>query len=201
MLLWGLRGAVSTIPKTFLTPEQYLEIESKAEFRSKYYRGEMFAMAGATRIHNLIAANISQYLGQQLEKTPCERYQMRVRVSGTGLYTYPDVVVACSPQFVGSQQQQTLLNPVVIVEVLSPSTEAYDRGLKFKHFRTFEPLQAYLLVASESVDVELRARQADGQWTIALADRLEDVIELPSIGCRLSLADVYRKVELATPTQ
>ena len=170
---------MSTIPKTFLTPEQYLEIESKAEFRSEYYLGEMFAMAGATRIHNLIAANIPQYLGQQLEKTPCERYQsdMRVRVGATGLYAYPDVVVACSPQFVGSQQQQTLLNPVVIVEVLSSSTEAYDRGLKFKHFRTFESLQAYLLVASESVDVELRARQADGQWTIALADRLEDVIE------------------------
>lgn len=194
---------MSTIPKTFLTPEQYLEIESKAEFRSEYYRGQMFAMAGATRFHNLIAANISQYLGQQLEKTPCERYQsdMRVRVSATGLYTYPDVVVACSPQFISVQQQQTLLNPIVIVEVLSPSNEAYDRGLKFKHYRTLESLQAYLLVASQSVDVELRARQPDGQWTIALADRLEDVIELPSIGCRLSLADVYRKVELTIPTE
>src|ERR1041385_322548 len=115
---------MSTQPKNYLTPEQYIEIERKAEFKSEYFRGEMFAMAGAGRIHNLVAGNTSDRLRQQLRLGPCEVYQsdMRVRVSETGLYTYPDVAVACNPKFV-DEQQFTLLNPTVIVEVLSPSTD------------------------------------------------------------------------------
>ncbi len=165
---------MSTHPKTFLTPEQYLEIERKAEGRSEYYQGQMFAMAGASRAHNLIVGNVSYQMRRQLRQGPREVYQsdMRVLVNATGLYTYPDVVVAYGPQFL-DEQQNTLLNPALIVEVLSPSTEAYDRGLKFKHYRTIESLQEYLLVASESVDAELRKRQPDGQWTIALADGME----------------------------
>jgi Uma2 family endonuclease len=119
---------------------------------------------------------------------------MRVRVSTTGLYAYPDVVVACGPQFL-DDKESTLLNPTLIVEVLSPTTEAYDRGLKFKHYSTIETLREYLLIASESVDVELRTRQPDGRWILTSADRLEDSIELQSIGCRLALADLYEKVE------
>lgn len=187
---------MSTNPKTFLTPEQYLEIESKAEFRSEYYNGEMFAMAGAARAHNLIAGNTSDQLRHQLRRGPCEVYQtdMRVKVNASGLYTYPDVVVACSPQFLDGQEH-TLLNPTLIVEVLSPSTEAYDRGLKFKLYRSIESFQDYLLVASERVDVELHTRQPDGRWILTSADRLEDLIDLPSIGCKLSLADLYERVE------
>ena len=187
---------MSTQPESYLTPEQYLEIEEKAEYKSEYYQGEMFAMAGARRAHNLVGGNVFYQLRHQLRQGTCEVYQsdMRVRVSATGLYTYPDVVVACSPQFL-DEQQSTLLNPSLIVEVLSPSTEAYDRGEKFKHYRSIETLREYLLVASESVDVELRTRQPDGRWILTSADRLEDTLDLQSIGCRLSLADLYEKVE------
>lgn len=118
---------------------------------------------------------------------------MRVRVGATGLYTYPDVVVACAPQFL-NEQESTLLNPILIVEVLSASTEGYDRGPKFKHYRTIESLREYLLVASECMDVELRRLQPDGEWILRSFDRIEDVIA-QSIGCRLALADLYEKVE------
>jgi Uma2 family endonuclease len=186
---------MSTQPN-YLTPEQYLEIEEKAECRSEYYQGQMFAMAGARRAHNLVAGNTSYQLRYQLRNSQCEVYQsdMRVLVSATGLYTYPDVVVACAPQFL-NEQESTLVNPTLIVEVLSASTEAYDRGPKFKHDRTIESLREYLLVASECMDVELRRLQPDGEWILRSFDRIEDVIDLQSIGCRLALADLYEKVE------
>src|SRR5580700_9112375 len=157
---------MSTQPN-YLTPEQYLEIEEKAECRSEYYQGQMFAMAGARRAHNLVAGNTSYQLRYQLRNSQCEVYQsdMRVLVSATGLYTYPDVVVACAPQFL-NEQESTLVNPTLIVEVLSASTEAYDRGPKFKHYRTIESLREYLLVASECMDVELRRLQPDGEWIL-----------------------------------
>jgi Uma2 family endonuclease len=117
---------VSTQPKTFLTLEQYLEIERKAEFKSEYYRGEMFAMARASWAHNLLVAHLLRDIGQQLRGKPCEVYpsDMRVRVSSTGLYTYPDVVAVCGEPRLLDNQFDTLLNPHLIAEVLSPSTEA-----------------------------------------------------------------------------
>jgi Uma2 family endonuclease len=158
----------------------------------------MFAMAGARRVHNLVAGNTEDQLRHQLRQGPCEVYQsdMQVQVSVTGMYTYPDVVVACGPEFV-DEQQYTLLNPVLIVEVLSPSTELFDRGDKFKHYRTIPSLREYLLVASEHIEVELRRLQPDGEWTLRFADRIEDVVELQSIGCRLALADLYERVEFS----
>jgi Uma2 family endonuclease len=189
---------VSTQPKTFLTPEQYLEIERKAEFKSEYYQGEMFAMAGAKEAHNLLVANLIRELGQQLRSRPCRVYpsDMRVRVSATGLYTYPDVVVVRGePRFL-DEQQDTLLNPSLVVEVLSPSTEAYDRGRKSEHYRLIESLGEYLLVASDRLSADLYTRQPDGRWLLASAGRLEDSLDLESAGCRLALADLYEKVGL-----
>ncbi len=190
---------MSTLPKTLLTPEQYLEIERKAEFRSEYYDGEMFAMAGARRPHNLIKMNVSGQLYQQLRSRPCEvsSSDQRVLVAPAGLYTYPDIVVVCGePRFLDGELD-TLLNPSVIVEVLSPSTEAYDRGRKFGHYRTIESLSAYLMVASELIGAELFTRQPDNRWKLTEeASRLEDTFEIESIGCRLKLADLYEKVEL-----
>lgn len=194
---------MSTQPKTFLTPEQYLEIERKAEIRSEYYNGEMFAMAGAARAHVLIVHNVDRVLGNQILERPCEIYShdMRVRVPATGLYTYPDIAGTCDkPQF-ADNELDTLLNPRLIVEVLSPSTEAYDRGRKFEHYRSIDSLQEYLLIASERIHVELFTRQTDGRWLLSSeAGRMEDVVELASIDCRLKLADVYRKVEFSEPT-
>ncbi len=192
---------MATQPKTFLTPEQYLEIERKAEFKSEYFQGQMFAMAGAREAHNLIVFNVATELGQQLRKRPCRAYVnvMRVRVNATGLYTYPDVAAVCGePQFL-DEQRDTLLNPSLIVEVLSPSTEAYDRGRKFQHYRSVESVAEYLLVSSERVSAELFTRQPDGRWLLTAVDGLEDSLDLQSIGTHLALADLYEKVDLTAP--
>jgi Uma2 family endonuclease len=192
---------MATHPTTFLTPEQYLEIERKAEFKSEYYQGEMFAMAGAKEAHNLIIWNLARELGQQLRQRPCRAYlaDMRVRVSATGLYTYPDVVAVCGePQFL-DDQRDTLLNPNLIVEVLSPSTELYDRVRKFEHYRSLESVSEYLLVSSERVSAELYTRQPDGRWLLTTVSRMEDSLDLLSVGAHLALADLYEKVDFSAP--
>jgi Uma2 family endonuclease len=161
---------MSTQPKNYLTPEQYLEIERKAEYKSEYYQGEMFAMAGASLAHNRLATALIVDLGQQLRRGPCEVFgsDMRVAVDATGLYAYPDASVCCGGPQLADGHNDVLLNPVLIVEVLSPSTELYDRGDKFKHYRTIPSLREYLLVASEHIEVELRRLQPDGEWTLRL---------------------------------
>jgi Uma2 family endonuclease len=191
---------MSTLPKHYLTPEQYLDIERQAEFRSEYYRGEMFAMSGASYAHVGIVANAMRELGQQLRQGPCRPLSndMRVRVT-PALYAYPDIVVVCGePQF-ADDTFEILLNPSVIVEVLSKSTEAYDRGLKFGQYRSLPSLSEYLMISSQQVSAELFTRQPDGRWLLTAVTRLEDSIDLPSVGCRLLLADLYEKVELSPP--
>ena len=190
---------MSTQPKTFLTPEQYLEIERKAEYKSEYFNGEMFAMAGARLAHNLLVANLVRELGQQMRSRPCLILpsDMRVCVSATGLYTYPDVVGICGePQFL-DDQTDTLLNPALVVEVLSHSTEAYDRGRKFESYKSIESLREYLLVASDRIHADLYNRQPDGRWLLTSADKLEDSLTLESVGAQLTLADLYEKVEFS----
>jgi Uma2 family endonuclease len=192
---------MATQPKTYLTPEQYLEIERKAEFKSEYFQGEMFLMSGAREPHNLIVWNLSAEFHQQLRKRPCRAYvnDMRVQVGATGLYTYPDLAAVCGePQFLDSTRD-TLLNPSLIVEVLSPSTEAYDRGRKFEHYRTVESVTEYLLVSSERVSAELYTRQPDGRWLLTAVSRLEDSLDLESIGVHLALADLYERVDFPAP--
>ena len=190
---------MSTQPRTALTPEEYLELERKAEYKSEYYHGEMFAMAGASREHNVLAMNLSATLHAQLRRRPCEVYpsDMRVRVGATGLYTYPDVSVVCGQPQLADEHADILLNPTFLAEVLSPSTEGYDRGRKFEHYRTIESLAEYLLVAQDRIHVDLYTRQQDGRWVLSEASRLEDTLELPSIGCQLALADLYEKVDLS----
>jgi Uma2 family endonuclease len=167
---------MSTLPKNYLTPEQYLEIERKAEFKSEYFPGEMFPTSGAPRAHNLIAWNAGASLHQQLRGRPFEAYPggMRVRVTAAGLYAYPDLVIVCAkPQFADGAFD-TLLNPTVIIEVVSESTEAYDRGQKFAHYRSLESLSEYLLISSERISADLFARKPDGNWRLDCRSRLED---------------------------
>ena len=187
---------MSTLPETYLTPEQYIEIERRAEYKSEYYQGEMFAMAGGNWSHALIVGNVLAALHAQLRSSLSETYlcDMRVLVGAAGLYTYPDVIVVCGePQFL-DDQRDTLLNPTLIAEVLSPSTEAFDRGRKFEHYRSLESLAEYVLVSSQRVSAELYARQPDGRWLLTAANSLEDTLELPAAACRLALADIYEKV-------
>jgi len=186
-------------PRTFLTPEQYLAIERAAEYKSEYYGGEMFAMSGARESHNLITVNLITELRRQLRQRACRLYtsDMRVRVSASGLYTYPDAVALCGePQFL-DDTRDTLLNPNLIAQVLSPSTEAYDRGRKFEHYRTIESLREYLLISTERVSAELFVRQADGRWLLSAATNMEDVLDLQSVGCRVALVDLYEDVDLS----
>ncbi|MGA3239879.1 MAG: Uma2 family endonuclease [Bryobacteraceae bacterium] len=192
---------MSTQAKTFLTPEEYLAIERKAEYKSQYYRGEMFAMAGASLAHNTLVANSIGELHGKLRGGACRVLpsDMRVRVSATGLYTYPDVVAVCGEPRLLDNQLDTLLNPHLIVEVLSLSTEAYDRGRKFEHYQTIESLREYLLLATDRVRADLYTRQPDGRWLLTSATRLEDSLDLQSVGCSLSLAGLYERVDLAEP--
>jgi Uma2 family endonuclease len=191
---------MSTPPKSYITPEEYLEIDRKAEFKSEYFAGEMFAMAGAREQHNLIVGNAFAGLHQQMRKRPCRAYtnDMRVQISATGLYVFPDVIGVCGePRFL-DERRETLLNPNLIVEVLSESSEAYDRGKKFEHYRTLESFTEYLMLSSDHVSAELFTRQPDGRWILSTASGIQESIDLPSVGCRLTLADVYEKVDLTT---
>ncbi len=190
---------MTTVPKQYLTPKEYLARERRAEYKSEYYRGEMSAMSGASREHNLIAGNVSREAGNQLRDRPCEVYQsdMRVKVHPTGLYTYPDVAVVCDePQFEDAEVD-TLLNPTVLFEVLSESTQDYDRGKKFEHYRKLESLREYIVVAQDKFHVEQFTRQPDNRWVLWETEDPEAVVRLPSIGCELALRDIYAKVTLS----
>lgn len=186
--------AVSTQPR--LTPEQYLDLERKATSKSEYLSGHIYVMAGASREHNLITVNISGELRAQLKGRPCETYvnDMRLKVSSTGLYTYPDVAVVCDDPRFEDNHLDTLLNPLVLVEVLSPSTEAYDRGEKFAHYRRLESLGEYVLVAQDRVRVEVYLRQGE-QWLLRELSDLDSVLNLASINCDISLGEIYARVE------
>ncbi|HEX8476646.1 MAG TPA: Uma2 family endonuclease [Pyrinomonadaceae bacterium] len=186
---------MSSQTKTYFTAEEYLALEREAEYKSEYFNGEIFAMTGASRRHNLIAANVLVALHPQLKGRPCEVYtsDMRVKVSPTGLYTYPDVVVACEKPMFDDEYTDTLLNPTVIVEVLSKSTEGYDRGRKFEQYRKLVSLSEYLLIAQDKYHVEHYVRQPDNQWLLSETDNPQDIVNLPSIDCRLALSDIYDK--------
>jgi Uma2 family endonuclease len=186
----------SVAVQSYLTPEAYLILEREATTKSEYFNGQMYAMAGASRAHNLIAGNIFGELRSQLKARTCETYinDMRVKVSPTELYTYPDVVVVCDEPLFEDAELDTLLNPTVLIEVLSSSTEAYDRGEKFAQYRQVESLSEYILVAQNCVRVEHYLRQGT-QWLLTEFSKHDDVLNFVSIGCELSLREIYAKVE------
>jgi Uma2 family endonuclease len=192
---------MSSLLKAKYTREQYLALERQAEHKSEFLNGEIFAMSGASREHNRITVNVGSGLHTQLRGRPCETFisDMRVEVSTTGLYTYPDVVVVCGDPHFEDANVDTLLNPTLIVEVLSPSTEAYDRGEKFAHYRRLPSVKEYVLVAQERCRVERYVRQENDQWLLSEASDLSDTIVLASIDCRLPLAEVYDRVTFPTP--
>ena len=185
--------------KPRVTYEEYLALERKAERKSEYFNGEIFAMAGSSPQHVLVVTNVVSELRSQLKTSPCTVYStdLRLKVNATGLYTYPDVIVVCGePQF-DDDHKDTLLNPTLIVEVLSESTKDYDRGGKFEQYRMIESFVEYVLIAQNKRHVEHFVRQADNRWLLSETNRLEDTIELTSIACNLMLTEVYDKVELS----
>lgn len=189
---------MSSQPKTYLTPEEYLVIERRNEYKSEYIDGEMVAMTGASRRHNLITVTITGQLYPQLRGRPCESYSgdMRVRIPTTRAYVYPDVVIVCGEPQLEDDYLDTLLNPTVLIEVLSESTERYDRGRKFGFYRTIESLAEYVLVAQDECRVEQYTKQGDGRWLLTDHRSPEDVVELAPIQCTLKLSEVYEKIAL-----
>lgn len=194
---------MSTVPVRFYTPEEYLERERHAAYKSQYYRGEIYAMSGASREHNLIVTNLVTNLSNALRGRPCEVYpsDMRVKVQPSGLYTYPDVIIVCGKPEFEDRHGDTLLNPLVLFEVISPSTEAYDRGAKSKQYRQLASLQELVLVASESLHVERYHRSDDGEWRLWESTDRAAALPLNSIGVEISLAEIYRLVEFPLPTE
>ena len=182
------------LQKQFYTPEEYLDRERRAEYKSEYFAGEIVAMAGAKRRHNLIGSKITTSLNVQLRAAPCEVYtnDMKVQADKARQFSYPDVVVVCGePQF-RDNEDDVLQNPTVIVEVLSPSTEAYDRGEKFLRYRRLDSLQEYLLVRQNERRVEQFKKQSDGSWR--MTEMTEGSVTLEAVGCTLAFDDIYNKV-------
>ena len=189
-------------PKSILSEEEYLAFERASPIRHEFYRGVIYAMTGGKEPHNLIAGNALASLHAQLRRKPCRVYQsdMRIKIVQTGLNTYPDVVVVCGqPQFTDTTHD-TIVNPVVIVEVLSASTERYDRGMKFQHYQAIPTLQDYLLIAQDQHRIEHFSRQENDRWLLRSANSIDAQITISSIECVLLLADVYEKVALDPET-
>jgi Uma2 family endonuclease len=180
-----------------LTEAEYLEIERCAEFRSEFFEGEMFAMAGGKPPHSLIATNLAREFGNQLKNSSCVVYNtdLRIKIEATGLLTYPDLSVICGPLQLAEGTDDTAVNPTVIVEVLSNSTEAYDRGKKFEHYRQILSLREYLLVSQDEPRIEQFIRQPDGAWLMIEAVGMASRLEVPSLGIFIALAEVFSKVQ------
>ncbi len=193
--------------KQRLTPEEYLAIENASEDKSEYYDGEMYAMSGGSFTHSVIAANIGGELYNRLRGGSCRPLSsdMRVQVPSTHLYTYPDVSVVCgAPQF-AANSANTLINPILVAEVLSPSTEGYDRTTKFWHYQKIETLRDYILAAQDTPRVEHFFRQTGSQlpepWLYTVYEGLDTILRLPSLNIELPLRAIYGHVSFEKPPE
>lgn len=188
---------MSTQSKTKYSVKEYLLMERDSDIKHEYLNGEIFAMVGASFNDNCITSDVHGELRAQLKDRNCNvlAADMRVKIPKMELYTYPDIVVLCEqPKIEKIEGIETLLNPQLIVEILSPSTEGYDKGKKFDWYRKIESFQEYLLIAQDRVHVMLYVRQADNKWLLSETKDLSDTIKLPITNCELSLKEIYRRV-------
>jgi Uma2 family endonuclease len=190
---------MASLPTTPLTEEQYLEIERQAETKSEFHDGQMFAMAGASPNHALLANSIGALLYRQVPPE-CRVFNadLRINVVSARLYTYADCSVVCGELQFSGEQRDGVVNPLLIVEVLSPSTEGYDRGKKFELYRTIESFREYLIVHQERRHVEHFSKQEDGNWLLREHSGREGSVVVDRLGVRISLADLYAS---ASPEQ
>ncbi len=191
------------ISKTLLSEEDYLGEERTALNKSEYYKGAIFAMAGATKEHNKIVASIIVAIGAHLKGNSCAFFPSDLRVHNTenSLYTYPDVTIVCGEEEYLDEKFDTLLNPTVIFEVLSPSTEDYDRGTKFKLYRSIPSLKNYILVSSTEYLAEIYTRTENDEWVLHTAKKRDSHIHISAIDYDLSLKDIYAQVEDLIPPE
>lgn len=193
---------MSASPHPRLTEEEYLRIERAAEFKSEFYDGRMYAMSGGSSAHALIIPNLAAELRSALKQKACTVYvtELRLHVVPRGSYTYPDVTVVCGPPAFADNQKDTLLNPTLIVEVLSPSTEAHDRGLKFAQYRQIESLQEYGLISQSEPRVEIFRRQSSGEWLLTEVTGLEAKTRFNCVDCEIPLLEIYHQVTFPEST-
>ena len=182
--------------------ETYFKREDTANSKSEYHNGVIVAMAGASPAHIRITTNLTRLIGNQLEGKPCEPFDsdMRVRVQECNTVYYPDFTVTCETPRFDDTQLATLLNPTLIIEVLSPSTERADRGIKFDCYRTLSSLNTYVMVYQDEPRIDLYRRQPDGAWRYETAKGIESSLQIDAIGCELRLADIYARVEFKAPS-
>jgi len=189
---------MSSAPKHRYTVEEYLALEAKSERKHEYYDGEIFAMAGASPDHVRIVGNLARILGTQFYNQPCEVFTADLRVkTKRELYTYPDAAIVCEePNFEGLKLK-TLTNPLVLLEVLSDSTEEYDRKIKFEHYKMILSLREYVLISQDEARVEVFIKGTDGKWPEAplIYSGLDASAKFAAVPCQLPLADIYHKVE------
>ena len=180
-----------------ITPQEYVIRERQAPIKSEFYQGEIFAMGGGSANHSLIAANLVREVGNALKGRPCAVFNsdLRVQVQSTGLYTYPDATIVCGELLFDDDHRDTLLNPTVIVEVLSDSTEKYDRGKKSHHYRQIASLKELILIAQDRSHVERFTRQANGDWLFHEQKELTADFELKSLGISIAISELYRGVK------
>lgn len=181
-------------PQPHMTETDYLTFEREHELRHEYLDGQICAMSGASEEHNLITSTVHFLLYGHLRKRPCKVYQTDMRVKADKLYTYPDLVVMCGEAQFMDDEFDTLLNPTLIIEVLSPSTERYDRGRKFEYYREISTLQEYVLIAQDKPHIERFLRENDGGWRYTDVKGLDARMTLTSIDFILSLAEVYEQI-------
>jgi len=195
-------GLAQKKPQIF-TPEEYLEFERQSKVRHEYIDGELFEMAGANKNHNRISSNIIRLLGNQLIERDCSVYgsDMRVKITAAEKYTYPDVVAICGDEAFEDETEDTLLNPMLIIEVLSKSTEAYDRGGKFEFYQLIESFREYVLISQEPFRVEQFVRKNANEWTYFEFRKPNEIVKLNSINCELVLADIYHKIQQKFPKE
>ncbi len=179
-----------------ISPEEYLTSERASDIKNEYFDGEIFAMAGASREHNQISSNIVRVLGNQLLEKQCGVFSsdMKVKIREINKYTYPDIVVVCGDEVYDDENNDILLNPIVIIEILSDSTEAYDRGDKFSHYQFISTFFDYILISQYLCKAEKFSRQKNDTWIYSKYNREEDIISIESVGCELPVSEIYRKV-------
>lgn len=189
---------MSALPDAYkkMTETDYLAFERQSEIKHEFMAGEAYAMSGASEAHNLITTSVIAVLYNQLRGRSCKVYpsDMKVRTPATGSYAYPDITVICGEARFADDQHDVLFNPTMIIEVMSPSTERYDRGQKFQHYREIESLQEYILIAQDSPRIERFARQENLFWQFNDAHGMDASLELSSIGCTLTLVEIYEQV-------
>jgi Uma2 family endonuclease len=187
---------MTAVPKPKMTEAEYLAIEEKAEFKSEFYRGEMFATSGASLPHSRIKDNLARHLNNQWDGGPCFAVtsDLKVKVNRTGLYTYPDVVVVCGEPEYLTGRTDVILNPSVVIEVLSPSTEKYDRGVKFRQYQRVPSLKEIVLVSRDEAVCERFVRQPDGTWNLTTIEGVDGELVFATVSARVRLADIYAGV-------